>query len=187
MTNIKNLWDYSGADQMCFSDSKQESYKKAAEFLGDSVEDWGCGTGWAKRYFKNYKGIDGSPSREVRLEDTVDLREYTSDVDNILMRQTLETNSDWRQIMENAKKSFRKKFCLVVYTPLVDKTRVGFIHEPVRSDGTKMDGEVISEMYFNKQDILAYFPESEYRVREETVDVEIGYGKEWIIYVEKIA
>lgn len=180
---MKNKWDYSGADQVCFSDTKQESYKKSAEFLGDSVEDWGCGTGWSKRYFKNYKGVDGSLHPNVDV--IADLVEYTSDVDNILMRQTLELNEDWRKILENVKKSFRKKFCLVVYTPFVSKTRVGHIHTPVKADGSKMKGD-IKEMYFNKQDILNYFPADEFKVKEETIDVEIGYRKEFILYVERI-
>ena len=38
MDSMLNKWDYSGADQMCFSDVKQESYKKAAEFLGDTCQ-----------------------------------------------------------------------------------------------------------------------------------------------------
>jgi hypothetical protein len=169
---------------MCFSDEKQESYKKAAEFLGDTVEDWGGGTGWAKRYFKNYKNIDGSLSKYTDVH--ADLREYISDCDNILMRQVLESNEDWRVILENVKKSFKKKFCLVVYTPQVKKTRSGHLHTPVRSDGTKMKGKVIYEIYFNKQDILDYFPESEYKIKEEYIKTNQGYNNEWILYVQKI-
>jgi hypothetical protein len=183
MSNL-NKWDYSGTDQMCFSDVKQESYKKAAQFLGDTVEDWGGGTGWAKRYFKNYKNIDGSLSKYCDVH--ADLTEYTSDCDNILMRQVLECDENWRKILENVKVSFRKKFCLIVFTPQVKKTRVGHLHTPVRADGTKMKGEVISEIYFNKQDILDYFPDSEYKVKEEYIDTQQGYRKEWICYVEKI-
>jgi hypothetical protein len=183
--SMLNKWDYSGCDEMCFSDVNQESYKKAAEFLGDTVEDWGCGTGWAKRYFKNYRGIDGSLHRNV--DEQVDLVTYTSKVDNILMRQVLECNVEWRKILENVKKSFQKKFCLVIYTPFVNKTRVGSLHVPVKADNTRMDSSMaIPEINFNKQDILDCFPESEYRVREEEIKTTQGYGRDWVIYVEKV-
>lgn len=183
--SMKNKWDYSGASEMCFSDTKQESYIKAAEFLGDTVEDWGGGTGWAKMFFKNYRNVDGSLHPNVN--EQVDLVEYTSNVDNILVRQVLELNKDWRKILENVKKSFRKRFCLVIYTPQVNKTRVGHLHLPVRADGTKMNKDmVISEMYFNKNDILDYFPKREYKTKEEYINTKQGYNKEWILYVEKI-
>lgn len=181
---MKHKWDYSGVSEMCFSDEKQESYKKSAEFLGDTVEDWGCGTGWSKRYFKNYKGIDGSLSKEVT--EAIDLTTYTSDVNNILIRWVLETNSEWKQILENVKKSFRKRFCLIICNPFTDETHIGYYHTPIKADGTEMEGQTIPEIYFNKQDLLDCFPESEYRVSEETIKVKHGYGKEWILYVEKI-
>ena len=183
MANL-NKWDYSGVDEMCFSDEKQESYKKAAEFLGDSVEDWGGGTGWAKRYFKNYKNIDGSLSKSTDVH--ADLTEYTSDCDNILIRWVLETNPEWKTILENAKRSFRKRFCLVICNPFVKKTRIGVHHIPVKADGSKMEGEGIVEMYFARQDLLDCFPQTEYRVKEETIKVTHGYGRDWILYVEKI-
>lgn len=167
---------------MCFSDEKQESYKKAAEFLGDTVEDWGGGTGWARRYFKNYKNIDGSKSKYCDIH--ADLVEYTSDCDNILMRQVLETIEEWEKVLDNVKKSFRKKFCLVIYTPFVEKTAVGSWHIPVKADGSKMDGK-LPEINFNKQDILDQFPESEYKVSHEEIKTNQGYGRDWIVYVIK--
>jgi len=178
-----NKWDYSGVDEMCFSDSNQESYRKSAEFLGDTVEDWGCGTGWSKQYFKNYLGVDGSRHKNVDI--VADLVEYTSNCDNVLMRQTLECNTEWKKILENVRKSFKKKFCLIVYTPIVEKTRVGRVRY---ADGTYSNDLTISEMYFNKQDILGYFPESlGYKIFEETIKTNQGYGSEWILYVEKIS
>ena len=185
MDSMKNKWDYSGLNQACYSDTRQESYKKAAEFLIDNVEDWGCGTGWAKKYFNNYRGVEGSPSVFVKPEDTVDLVEYTSNVDNILMREVLEYNTEWRRILENIKKSFSKKFCLVVSTPFAPKTRVGFWHRPRKADGTQGEGK-IPEMYFNKQDILDYFSDCEFKVREETIKTEHLYHQDWILYVERI-
>lgn len=180
-----NKWDYSGVSQVCFSDVSQESYKKSAKFLGDTVEDWGCGTGWSKKFFANYKGIDGSPSTFVKKEDIVDLVNYTSSVDNILMRQVLECNIDWRKILENVKKSFKNKFCLIVFTPFEVTTQVGEVAKSLTALGVDREDD-ISLIFFKKQDILDYFPVSEYRIREETIKTGQGYGEEWILYVEKI-
>ena len=182
---MKFKWDYSGVSDMCFSDSNQESYKKAALFLGDTVEDWGAGTMWAKRYFKNYRGIDGSPSIYIKPEDVVDLVEYTSDVENILMRQVLECNQEWRKIIDNVKKSFRKKLCITICTPLVKNTHIGYSQPAIKADGSKMEDAELFGIFFNKQDILDCFPPNEYILKEETIDVDIGYGKEWLLYVER--
>jgi hypothetical protein len=179
MTNL-GKWDYSGLSEACYSDNNQEGYKKAAEFLVDDVEDWGGGSGWAKQYFKKYKNIDGSyPKADV----VCDLTEYTSDCKNILMRATLEYNENWKQILDNAKKSFREKMCLIIITPEVKKTRVGSWHKPIKADGSKGEGK-IPEVYFNTQDILDEF--KEYKVKVETIKTEKWwmYGLERIFYVQ---
>lgn len=183
MSNL-NRWDYSGLSEACFSNPDQASYKKSAEFLGDEVEDWGCGTCWSKRYFKKYRGIDASTSGYE--DEIVDLVNYTSKVKNILMRLVLEYNEDWRKILENVKKSFEKKFCLIISTPFVKKTKVGFYNPIVRANGSHGSG-MIPEMYFNKKDILDMFPTDRYKLREETIKTPGHlYGKDWILYVEKI-
>ena len=176
-------WDFSLTSEMCFSDWKCESYIKAAEFLGDTVEDWGCGLGWAEKYFKNYTGIDGSLGY---VKEQTDLVHYTSDVDNILIRQVIEHDYKWDKILENAIKSFRKKLCLIINTPFVKKTRVGHLHPFVKADGTIVKGFDKPEMYFNKQDILDFFPPDKFKLREESIPVEQGYHRDWILYVEKI-
>lgn len=177
-------WDHSGSSTVCYGDPKQESYKKAANFLGDTVEDWGCGTAWAKKFFKNYVGVDYSPHKNVDI--VADLAEYTSDTDNILIRQVIEATPEWRDILENAKKSFNKRFCLVIGTPFVKKTRFGPRNPIVRADGKIEDG-YIQEMYFNKQDILDFFPEGKYKLSEETVKTKQYYHQDWILYVEKVS
>lgn len=176
-------WDYSGLSEACYSDTKQESYKKAAEFLVDNVEDWGCGTAWSKRYFKHYKGVDGSTSNYIKK--TVDLVDYTSQAENILIRQTLEYNPEWKQILENAKQSFSNKLCLIILTPFVKKTRIGRYHK-VYKHGKVVSGQMVPEMYFHKQDILDMFPAPEYRVSEKTIKTQQEYGHDWILYVQKI-
>ena len=182
--SMLDKWDYSGVDQMCFSDEKQESYKKAAEFLGGVCEDWGGGTGWAKQYFKTYKNIDGSLHKNVDVQ--ADLIKYTSKTENILMRQVLECNIEWRTILDNVKKSFSKKFCLIICTPFAATTDVFKTTVPTLSDGTKDVSVLLPEISFNKADILAYFPAKTYKVTEETIKILTDYGEEWILYVEKI-
>jgi hypothetical protein len=178
---MKDKWDYSGVDTVCFSDEKQVSYKKSAEFLGDTVEDWGCGTGWSKRYFKNYRGIDGS--KHSNVDEQVDLVEYTSSVDNILIRQTLELNENWKQILVNIKTSFKKKLCIIIFTPLAEQTHIGEVETLYDKHGKEL-GQV-SVIYFNKEDILSYFPEDEFIVHEETIKTHQGYGQELILYIER--
>jgi len=165
--------DYSGVDSVCYSDSKQESYKKAGEFFGElPVEDWGGGTGWVKRYIKGkYRNIDGSPHPQV--DEVVDLADYTSTGWNILIRQVLGcAGGVWKQILANALKSFDKKLCIIIGTPFVETTLT--------------QGDFIKENYFNKQDLLANIPEG-LKVTEETVDTDQYYQRDWIIYVEKIS
>lgn len=178
-------WDYSGASTMCFSDHNQESYKKSAQFLGGGqVEDWGCGTCWSKKYFTDYRGIDGS--YHPCVDEIVDLVSYTSNVDNILIRQTLSCNKGWAKILENAKLSFKKKLCLVIYTPFAPTTKEGYVHTVRDASGVLSKQLTITEMYFNPQDILDFFPESEYIVTHEEVQTTQLYNRDWIIYVEKI-
>ena len=184
--SMLNKWDYSKVDSMCYSDREQYSYKKPAEFLGNNqVEDWGGGTGWAKRYFSSYKNIDGSKHKNVDI--VADLTKYVSKTDNILMRQVLEFNLDWKKILKNVKDSFAKRFCLVVMTPMTKRTYVARTWPMVDCSGVKHEDNRIPDIYFNKKDILDYFPESEgYKVKEEVVKSGTGWKKEWILYVEKV-
>lgn len=168
-------WDYSIVSDVCFSDPDCKSYKKAAEFLGDTVEDWGCGTAWAKRYFKNYRGIDGSLSKNIPKENVLDLVDYTSSVDNVLIREVLEYNTEWKKILDNVKKSFKKKLCLIISTPFAEKTHVSYISP-----------NGIKERQFKKEDILNEFPEAEFKVKEELIKTDHLYNQDWILYVEKI-
>ena len=182
-----NQYDYSSVGQVCYSDPKCESYKKAAAFLGvhKPVEDWGGATGWAKKYFtSSYKNIDGSAHKNVDV--IADLTEYTSNVNNILIRQVLESNINWEKIINNAKKSFTDKLCIVISTPLVQSTRMGMRNPIVDSRGKVDQSKYFQEMLFSKNDILNLFPKSEYKVEEETISTEQYYRKDWILYVEKI-
>ncbi len=165
--SMKHKWNYEGMSDVCFGETIV--YQKMADFIGDTVEDWGCGTGFARRYFKNYKGIDGTLGY---VAEAIDLVDYTSDVDNIAIRQVIEHNDNWKKILDNAYKSFNKKLFLAIHTPMSDKTH--FI---------QMCGEV-PEYSFCPQDLKDCFPNCKFT--EELLPTKFDYGNEYILYVEKI-
>jgi len=130
------------------------SYLLASVFLEDCevVEDWGCGYATFGSFCLSptYLGIDGSESPAA--ERVVDLREYTSDADGILLRHVLEHNPmGWRQILSNAVQSFSEKMVLVIYTPFGDVTRN--IRREIPSDTN-----VPVAISFRKEDITGCFP-----------------------------
>jgi hypothetical protein len=184
--SMKNRWDFTGGSEMCFSDENCESYKKAAAFLGadQPMEDWGCGTCWARRYFTNYKGIDGSPSQFISAKETVDLVNYTSNVDNILMRQVLEFNANWRQILTNVKKSFTKKFCLIICVPFAETETLSRTYPIYDKNGQLASASItVPEYNLKKQDILDFFLDC--KVSEELIVTKQNWNQDWILYVEK--
>lgn len=118
MSNL-GKWDksYAGLTEPApYGDT--ESYRLGAEFLADceTVEDWGCGLGWFRRFRSGaYLGIDGSASPFA--DRVADLETYRSDADGIFMRHVLEHNYAWRAILDNALASFRRKMVLAIFTP----------------------------------------------------------------------
>jgi len=100
------------------------TYLIAAAFLADvgEVEDWGCGKGGFSLFcLTKYIGVDGS---ETPFASRIaDLRTYRSNADGILIRHVLEHNYEWERILAGAVASFRKKLCLVLFTPFADATR----------------------------------------------------------------
>jgi len=123
---MKGLWDYRKVQEAIRYGNDDVTYRKAMDFLADCeiVEDWGCGCAYAKKFCKapKYVGIDGSESKFA--DKVADLREYTSEADGILMRHILEHNHDWKKVLENALKSFKRKFVLVIFTPFQETTKV---------------------------------------------------------------
>ncbi len=99
------------------------TYLMAAAFMVDveEVEDWGCGAGGFKRFFRGrYIGVDGSATPYA--DKTADLCNYTSSVDGIVIRHVLEHNYNWISILKNAVLSFHQKLCLVLFTPFAEQT-----------------------------------------------------------------
>lgn len=124
------------------------TYYMAAAFLTGcaAVEDWGCGAGGFQRFCPGeYIGVDGSgtPSKVAELTT------YRSDIEGILLRHVLEHNYNWPKILEAAVKSFRKKLCLVLFTPFADTTR-----EIAHNRGKGID---VPDLALAPSDIEAHF------------------------------
>lgn len=166
-------WDYRNIEQ--FSYGEETSYRKGIAFLdghGD-IEDWGCGTAWAKRFVTKsaYTGIDASPSRFA--DKVVDLRTYRSDVDCVFIRHVLEHTFDWRTILTNAVASFRERMVLVIFTPFADETK-----EIASWSG-------IPDIAFRKEDLTECFRHLPYS--EETIFTNTQYEREHLFYIDAAA
>lgn len=154
------------------------TFQLAAAFLDvDQVEDWGCGTGTFKGYFDGkYVGVDGS--KTPWSDKVVDLCKYTSSVPGILMRGVLEHNYEWKKILDNALQSFTEKFCLILFTPLVDNTN--------EIASNRVYGIDVPDISFSRDDI-------EIRLKAAGVTWELvsdivtqtGYGVEHIYFIER--
>src|SRR6266508_4844169 len=143
-------WSYRDVKQFAYGD--ETSYRKGMAFLDGhgAIEDWGCGTAYAKRFATRsaYVGIDGSPS-EYR-DKAADLRTYTSNTDCIFMRHVLEHNHEWRAILRNAIASFERRMVLIIFTPLSDETR------------TIATWSGIPDIAFRREDLTALFRDLHY-------------------------
>jgi hypothetical protein len=100
------------------------TYLMASSFFVDveDVEDWGCGGGGFRHFClsRRYVGLDGS--RTPFADKIVDLCDYRSTAQGVLLRHVLEHNNDWRSILTGAVQSFRKKLCVILFTPFSEQT-----------------------------------------------------------------
>lgn len=154
-----------------------ETYKLAAEFLSDMkvVEDWGCGVGGFKRFYKGkYTGVDGS--KTPFTNKVVDLREYKSKVDGIMMRHVLEHNYDWEKVLDNAIGSFRKKMCLILFTPFAGSTQE-IAHNLAH-------GVDVPDIAFSQKDIEKHLTGCDWKMIGN-IKTDTGYGVEHIFYITK--
>jgi Methyltransferase domain len=168
---MSGRWDYSGVPQFAYDD--EASYIQGMAFLDGfgSIEDWGCGTGFAKRFATQsaYRGIDGSGSQFC--DTSADLQTYRSTADCIFMRHVLEHNWGWRAILKNAVDSFQKRMVLIVFTPFGEsEMKIG-------------DNNGIPDLTLNKAEVLSFF--SGLSVREERIKSQTEYGEETLFYLEK--
>src|SRR3972149_7705287 len=166
-------WDYKNKGQFSYGDGI--TYKKGMAFLDayGTIEDWGCGTAYAKNFVKKskYVGIDGSQSNFT--DKVVDLREYTSKTDCIFMRDVLEHNHGWKKILANAVNSFTKRMVLIIFTPFADVTQqIATNYCPN-----------VPDISFRKEDLTEFFNQFSYT--EESLEADTQYKTEHIFYIEK--
>lgn len=178
MSNINkwNIWYKDLKNIEPYGDT--ESYKIGSDFLFDceQVEDWGCGKGWFRLFLdrnSKYIGLDGTFNKFV--DKHVDLETYTSNVDGIFMRHVLEHNYNWKIVLQNALKSFKKKMVLIIFTPWSeDKTKqIGFT-----------DSVGVPDISFLKDDIINMLDDYEYR-ELELQSKETFYGIEYVFLISK--
>lgn len=170
-------WWYKNVKRMSsFRYGNTITYQLAEDFLkGLDVEDWGCGTGGFKRLHQaGYLGIDGSNTPFV--DKLADLRKYKSSADAVMMRHILEHNYDWEKVLDNAISSFKRKFCLVLFTPFSKKTKVIGQNEKYG-----VDTPTIS---FKRKDIERHFKGLKWKLAQN-IKTKTYYGIEHIYYVEK--
>jgi hypothetical protein len=166
-------WDYRNVVQFPYGDDT--TYQKGIAFLDGygTIEDWGCGTAYAKNFVKGskYIGIDGSHSNYA--DKVVNLVEYTSETDCIFMRHVLEHNYNWRKILANAVNSFTKRMVLIIFTPFTEETRqIAFNQHPRMPD-----------ISFRKEELIEFFKQFNYH--EESLETDTQYKTEHIFYIEK--
>jgi hypothetical protein len=153
------------------------TYRLGSDWLHNcsTVEDWGCGAGWFRRFCKSqYIGIDGSDT--PFLTKKVDLINYRSSVEGIFMRHVLEHNYDWKVILENALDSFSKRMCLILFTPLTEKTTV-ITTNPGYGD--------VPDISFSMKELESIFEKHNVSYTYETFKTETQYNTETTIYIEK--
>jgi hypothetical protein len=158
------------------------TYKRGAAYLAGvgSVEDWGCGSAYFKRFVSagRYRGIDHDPY--ASCDQAADLADYTSETDGIFMRHVLEHDLRWRSILRNALASFRRRMVLVVYTPFVRATE-----DHHRVEGPT-SGMLLPEIRFCRGDLVREFRGVRFRL-EENLPTDSPFGREHIFYLCKDA
>jgi len=171
IVGMEDEWDYTGKASAPYDD--ETSYKLGIAYLdghGD-IEDWGCGTAFAKKFVSEsrYIGVDGSQSdfADVKAE----LQDFRSSADCVFMRHVLEHNWGWRSILTNALASFQKRMVLVLFTPLGESE--------MRLDG---DG-LIPDLQLPRNEVMSFL--AGFDVREEQIRSATQYGQETIFYIEK--
>lgn len=133
------------------------SYRIAGQYLSGPglVEDWGCGTTWARQYIgAPYRGVDGAWSKWADL--VVDLGSYHSSPPKILMRHVLEHNKEWPKILLNMLDSFTDRACLILFVKPVDGEEVDVAPNPAYPDipTLAINGERLNNvLYDNNLDI----------------------------------
>lgn len=157
------------------------TYEMGAEWLKDCavVEDWGCGLGWARQFYKEgqYVGIDGTASPYADEVDDLAVRDSPT-VPGIFMRGVIEHDYRWDRVLSNAYRLFTERMCLVLFTPMV-------MDGPQQLAFVEKIG--VPDLSFSWDNITAAF--EEHLIRRWDVRViespHAGYGVETIFRLEK--
>lgn len=169
---MKDRWNYTGLGQVVYG--HDASYAKPAAWfdeLGGTLEDWGCGCAVMRKYVQKckYIGIEGSANAYADRCD-VDLREFVSKPDHILMRDVLDHNVDWKLVLQNAVNSFQKRMVLITFMEMQPKTHTVFVNTDKRYPG-------VPDIVFRAGDLVKFFVD--YLVRIDRLE------NETIFYLEK--
>jgi hypothetical protein len=158
------------------------TYMSAAAFVEglDSMEDWGCGKGWLKTCMERpeiYIGVDGSASPFA--DEVDDLATRQTSVEGIVLRHVLEHCDNWQDVLDNALRSATKRLCIVLFTPLAEKTHV------LKREPDYGDVPVISFKLSDICDRLMMHGGTAGTTKWfiETVDSGCAYGEETVIRV----
>lgn len=172
-------WNYRGLGQVKYG--HPESYERPMAWMdeiGGTIEDWGCGCAYARKYVQKstYIGIDGSQN-EYADKCGIDLCEYKSDCDCILLRGVLDHNEDWEKILTNAIASFKKRMVLMIFHDLGAETKVILRHADPKFPG-------VPDLQFSLPDLMKYI--LPFLVKTETIAKCKGYpNNETLFYLEK--
>jgi hypothetical protein len=159
-----------------------ETYAECVPWLAEvcaSIEDWGAGTMWAANWvpeWVDYRPVDWSQVAADRWGPpgvtVADLAIYESTrPDGIFMRHVLEHNPAWPDILGNALRSFRKRMCLVVFTPLAEGYTRALAGGPDWSYS------------FTREDLTG--PMGELLVEDHHVASQTAYGGEHVFRLER--
>lgn len=158
-----------------------DAYTIGAEWLKNCavVEDWGCGLGWAKQFYRpdQYRGVDGTASPFADEVDDLAVRDCDP-VPGIFMRGVIEHDYRWDRILVNAYRLFTQRMCLVLFTPMVLRgpKEIAFV-EPIGVPDLSFSIRNIVELVRSKDPIS-------YAMRQ-IESPNTGYGVETIFFMEK--
>lgn len=152
------------------------SYRIAGAYLSGKglVEDWGCGTTYARQFIgAPYRGVDGAWSKWC--QEVIELTTYTSIVPKILMRHVLEHNPDWRIILKNFLDSFTDRAVLILFT------------QPAYRDVNIDPTNDIPTMELCEKDFNDILNRPDLRINIEELKTNTApYGYECIYFMERI-
>ena len=91
-----------------------------------------------------------------------------------MMRHLLEHNYAWDKILASAVKSFRRKFCLILFTPFATETK-----EIAHNRASGIDAPDLS---FRRADLEQYFSDLNWKLIEN-IKTQSQYGVEHVYLV----